>query len=43
MRIVDATVSGGGRPLFDLGEFLSRPLFAHLAHASDNGPRESPV
>jgi nitroimidazol reductase NimA-like FMN-containing flavoprotein (pyridoxamine 5'-phosphate oxidase superfamily) len=27
----------------DLDEFLSRPLFAHLATTSDNGPRESPV
>lgn len=28
---------------FDLDEFLARPLFAHLATASDEGPRESPV
>jgi Pyridoxamine 5'-phosphate oxidase len=27
----------------DLEEFLSRPLFAHLATASEEGPRESPV
>ncbi len=27
----------------DLDEFLSRPLFAHLATDSDDGPRESPV
>ncbi|MBI3287260.1 MAG: pyridoxamine 5'-phosphate oxidase family protein [Chloroflexi bacterium] len=27
----------------DLEEFLSRPLFAHLATASEHGPRESPV
>jgi Pyridoxamine 5'-phosphate oxidase len=27
----------------DLDEFLSRPLFAHLATASEHGPRESPV
>jgi hypothetical protein len=27
----------------DLEEFLSRPLFAHLATASEDGPRESPV
>jgi hypothetical protein len=27
----------------DLEEFLSRPLFAHLATASDEGPRNSPV
>ena len=42
MRIVEQTVSAGGA-IFDLGEFLSRPLFAHLAHASEHGPRESPV
>jgi hypothetical protein len=27
----------------DVDEFLGRPLFAHLATASDEGPRESPV
>jgi hypothetical protein len=27
----------------DLDEFLARPLFAHLATASEHGPRESPV
>ena len=27
----------------DLEDFLSRPLFAHLATASEDGPRESPV
>lgn len=27
----------------DMEEFLSQPLFAHLATASDEGPRESPV
>jgi Pyridoxamine 5'-phosphate oxidase len=27
----------------ELEEFLSRPLFAHLASASEDGPRESPV
>ena len=43
MRIVEEKVSSGARPLFDLTEFLSRPLFAHLAHASEHGPRESPV
>jgi hypothetical protein len=43
MRIVEQSVSAGDRPVFDLGEFLSRPLFAHLAHASECGPRESPV
>ena len=26
-----------------MAEFLSRPLYAHLAHNSDEGPRESPV
>jgi hypothetical protein len=43
MRIVEKKVAAGGRPAFDLSEFLSRPLFAHLAHASAHGPRESPV
>lgn len=43
MRIVEQKVSAGDCPVFDLGEFLSRPLFAHLAHASEQGPRESPV
>jgi pyridoxamine 5'-phosphate oxidase-like protein len=28
---------------FDLDAFLERPLFAHLATASPDGPRESPV
>jgi hypothetical protein len=28
---------------FDIDEFLRRPLFAHLATASEDGPRESPV
>jgi hypothetical protein len=27
----------------DVDEFLARPLFAHLATASDQGPRVSPV
>lgn len=27
----------------ELDEFLARPLFAHLATASEDGPRESPV
>jgi hypothetical protein len=31
----------GARRLLD--DLLSRPLFAHLATASDEGPRESPV
>jgi hypothetical protein len=43
MRIVEKKVSAGDRVLFELEEFLSRPLFAHLAHNSDQGPRESPV
>jgi pyridoxamine 5'-phosphate oxidase-like protein len=43
MKIVEQKVSAGDRMLFDLGEFLSRPLFAHLAHNSEQGPRESPV
>src|SRR5262245_14449061 len=43
MRIVEQKVSAGDRPLFELGEFLSRPLYAHLSHNSENGPRESPV
>ena len=43
MRIVEQTVSAGDRAIFDLDEFLSRPLYAHLAHDSEHGPRESPV
>jgi hypothetical protein len=43
MRIVEQSVSAGDRQLFDLEEFLSRPLYAHLAHNSADGPRESPV
>jgi hypothetical protein len=43
MKIIEQSVSGGGRTVFDLEEFLSRPLYAHLAHNSDHGPRESPV
>jgi nitroimidazol reductase NimA-like FMN-containing flavoprotein (pyridoxamine 5'-phosphate oxidase superfamily) len=27
----------------DLDEFLARPLFAHLATVTDEGPRDSPV
>jgi hypothetical protein len=47
MRIVRETGSHfdldeeGARRL--LADLLSRPLFAHLATASDDGPRESPV
>jgi hypothetical protein len=43
MRIVEQTVSAADRPIFDLNEFLARPLYAHLAHSSERGPRESPV
>ena len=43
MWIVERKVSAGDREIFDLDEFLSRPLYAHLAHDSENGPRESPV
>jgi hypothetical protein len=43
MKIVEQSVSSGDHALFDLNEFLSRPLYAHLAHDSENGPRESPV
>ena len=32
MKVVERSVSGGDRAVFDLDEFLSRPLFAHLAH-----------
>jgi len=28
---------------FDADEFLQKPLLAHLATASGDGPRESPV
>ena len=35
-------IQRSGSP-FDLDEFLARPLFAHLATASADGPRESPV
>jgi hypothetical protein len=43
MKIVEQSVSAGDRQIFDLDEFLSRPLYAHLATASEHGPRESPV
>jgi hypothetical protein len=43
MRIVEKRVSAGDRDIFDLDEFLSRPLYAHLAHYSEKGPCESPV
>jgi Pyridoxamine 5'-phosphate oxidase len=43
MKIVEKNVSAQDREIFDLAEFLSRRLYAHLAHNSDEGPRESPV
>src|SRR5689334_89383 len=43
MDIVEKKVSAGDREIFDFDEFMSRPLFAHLAHSSPDGPRESPV
>jgi hypothetical protein len=43
MKIVEQKVSAGNCDIFELAEFLSRPLYAHLAHNSDEGPRESPV
>ncbi len=36
-------IRDGSRGTFELEEFLARPLFAHLATASEHGPRESPV
>jgi hypothetical protein len=43
MKIIEQSVSAGDRAIFELDEFLSRPLYAHLAHNSEHGPRESPV
>jgi len=43
IRIVEQKVSAGNHDIFDLDEFLSRPLYAHLAHQAEHGPRESPV
>jgi hypothetical protein len=43
MNVVEQSVSAGDRPIFDLDEFLSRPLYAHLAHLGEGGVRESPV
>jgi hypothetical protein len=43
MEIVERKVTSGQGDVFDLDEFLSRPLYAHLAHSSEHGPRESPV
>ncbi|HEV3479271.1 MAG TPA: pyridoxamine 5'-phosphate oxidase family protein [Gaiellaceae bacterium] len=34
---------GDPRSELDVDELLARPLFAHLATASDDGPRDSPV
>lgn len=36
-------IRNGSSWTFDLEEFLSHLLFAHLAPASEHGPRESPV
>jgi hypothetical protein len=35
--MVERTVSAGDREIFDLDEFLSRPLYAHLAHDHGQG------
>jgi hypothetical protein len=43
MRIVEQRVTARDREIFDLNEFLSRPLYAHLAHNSGQGPGESPI
>lgn len=43
MKVVEKKVSAGDREIFDLDEFLARPLYAHLAHNGEHGPRESPV
>ena len=43
MQIIEKKVSAGNRDIFDLNEFLSRPLFAHLAHHAEQDLRESPV
>jgi hypothetical protein len=43
MKVVEKTVSAGNREIFELDEFLSRPLYAHLAHSGEQGPCESPV
>lgn len=36
-------IRDGSQGTFDLEEFLSRRIFAHLSTASEQGPRESPV
>jgi hypothetical protein len=43
MKIVEKKVDSGPRAIFELDEFLSRRLFAHLSTASEHGPRQSPV
>jgi hypothetical protein len=43
LQIVEKSVSAGDGEVFDLEELLARPLYAHLAHSSEHGPRESPV
>jgi hypothetical protein len=43
LQIVEQKVDSGESEIFNLDEFLSRPLFAHLSTASADGPRESPV
>lgn len=43
MRIVEQKVTNVDRELFELEEFLTRPLFAHLATNSEQGARESPA
>jgi len=43
LEIIEQKVDCGGFDLFDLDEFLGRPLFAHLSTVSADGPRESPV
>jgi hypothetical protein len=47
MKIIKETGShfdlDEGAAQFLLNDILSRPLFAHLATASEHGPRESPV
>jgi hypothetical protein len=43
VRIVEQRVTNGEREIFELEEFLARPLFAHLTTSSELGARESPV
>jgi nitroimidazol reductase NimA-like FMN-containing flavoprotein (pyridoxamine 5'-phosphate oxidase superfamily) len=40
---VDARPVTGAAPDVDVDEFLRRPLMAHLATASPDGPRDSPL